>query len=276
MPVLVVGIILIGLALMGTNPIKQRRLDEIQRIEDEKQAQIDEKNRLDSLSKCPSCQEPLDYVNNTFSRIQKEENIINIKVLHKEFEFYDFIGDIERINTITCKHCQNSFDEDAEVEENGYKVTKVKCPNCESFETNYSISQLGNTTSFEVICNCSDCGHNWYATEFQEELQQRKEKEIKRAKKHKQRKREKELQRLEEQKQQVIQQETPKSKASSSKVIGHKIRFILIYEKGPQQDMTEELPGVYGQAAARKVIEAKYKTNSVKRISWVNDFNLMD
>jgi len=57
----------------------------------------------------------------------------------------------------------------------------------------------------------------------------------------------------------------------AKKVIGHRIRFILIYKKGPQQEITEDLFGILGQAAAKKVIKAKYNTNSIQRISWVTD-----
>lgn len=70
----------------------------------------------------------------------------------------------------------------------------------------------------------------------------------------------------------------PKEKIKSfpSKVIGIKINYIIIYNKGHQQSMKEDLIGVFGQAEARRLIEAKYMSSNVKRIAWVSDFSLYE
>lgn len=72
----------------------------------------------------------------------------------------------------------------------------------------------------------------------------------------------------------TIKEPAKKQAPEAKKIVGRKVRFILIYNKGPQQNMEEYLLGVYGQAEAKRLIEAKYKNNNVKRISWIYDTDL--
>ncbi len=65
------------------------------------------------------------------------------------------------------------------------------------------------------------------------------------------------------------QESKPTQKAKTW--VGQTVKYIIIYKKGPQQKIEENLIGVRGQAEAKRLIEAKYSSDNVQRISWVHD-----
>ncbi|MEA2050782.1 MAG: hypothetical protein U9O56_08640, partial [Campylobacterota bacterium] len=148
--------------------------------EEEELAKQKEIQRLNSLPKCPSCSEPLDEKNNTFTRTLKEKKVLNIKITHKEFEFYNHVGDISKINSIRCHHCNNSFNEET-FEESASKTIKAKCPNCESFDTKFKQKETidsDGVPTYSVVCKCNDCSHSWHSTHKEEQLKEQKQAEL--------------------------------------------------------------------------------------------------
>ncbi len=156
--------------------IKREQIEKEEK-ELDKQEEI---KRITLLPKCPSCSEPLDHINNTFTKTLKDKQISNIKITHKEFEFYTHIGDITKINTITCNSCHNSFDEEL-FEKSVSKKIKAKCPNCESFETKFIQKEYtdeeGDVIEYSIKCHCNDCENDWDAVQLENQLIEQKEKE---------------------------------------------------------------------------------------------------
>ncbi len=271
---------------------RERLAKEQEELDKQKEIQ-----RLNSLPKCPSCSEPLDEKNNTFTRTLKDKKISNIKITHKEFEFYNHIGDISKINSIRCHHCNNSFDEET-FEENASKTIKAKCPNCESFDTKFiekeSIDSDGVPT-YSVVCKCNGCNHSWSSTQKEEQLNQQKqaeleqkrqeaiayEKQQEKQKQQAQEQKERELelkerelaikqQELEEQAKREAQisanksRETPKQKVRDGIKVKYRIRGI-----GTDQ---EEVVQSNSEAEARRIIQAKYPNMGLHIISTMYNY----
>jgi|GEM_PF-6660570 len=158
--------------------IKREQIEKEEK-ELDKQEEI---KRINLLPKCPSCNEPLDHINNTFTKTLKDKQISNIKIIHKEFEFYTHIGDITKINTITCNSCHNSFEEES-FEKSASKKIKAKCPNCESFETKFTqkeyLDDEGDIMEYSIKCHCNDCKWDWDAVQLENQLIEQKERDYK-------------------------------------------------------------------------------------------------
>jgi len=262
---LVFILVALGLTLfLGEHPIKW----EEERKKEEELAKQQELKRLNSLPKCPSCNEPLDEINNTFTRTLKEKKVSNIKITHKEFEFYYHIGDITKINSIRCHNCNNSFDEEI-FEENASQSIKAKCPVCESFDTKFIENELvdnDNIISYSVVCKCNDCSHSWHSTQKEEQLKEQKQAELEQERKEaiEYQKQLDELAKMTTQTSANQQRETTKQKVRDGIKVKYRIRTI-----GTDQ---EEIVQSNSESEARRIIQAKYPNMDLHIISTVYNY----
>ena len=265
-------LILFGLGwALGSDPIsvEKKRLEK--EAEEKRLAEEQEEQRLSLLPKCDSCSAPLDSVTQTYTSELKETLNSEQIAKHYQYEFYNIYHDVTTIYTICCNNCNHCYDQE-EIKKDVYITTKVECPKCENFDTEYSEVHSSNKDYFTVSCHCNNCQNDWRATQRENDLQKQYEEKLRREEERRiQAAKDEEIakqRRIEE----AERKEQERKTQSAKQWVGQEVRFIIMYKKGGSNtNLTERVMGVRGQAEARKAIEARYNSPDVQRISWVSD-----
>jgi len=155
-------------------------------ISNKKRKEREEAERLALLEKCPNCNEPLDAQNNSFSIELSKTEIENI-LDYKEYEFYKSKDKITETYTTTCHRCNHAFVEKKQKE--NYKKQVVKCPSCQSFNTEFNEEMINQSFKFvtkagkpnarykyennpmsynlRYKCHCFECNNSWYSDKIE-------------------------------------------------------------------------------------------------------------